>query len=426
MLHIVNIAASSSDKENRFLVSHDIILITEPEKVADIAAAIAARGRMVFDVEFVSEGRMIPELSLIQVAWGDDHDPDIAVLDCVALGGAGLAPIFEVLGCDDIETVAHAARQDLGLLAIRHDVTVSALHDTQIAAAFADMGDQVGYAKLVHRLLGIRLDKSQQFTAWLERPLSERQLRYAAADVRYLPAVWAVLRDQLEQRGRLHWVAEESARLARSMGPLPPPEQAFRQVMGWRALHGPALASLQALAAWRIEQAVASNRPLSWILPDRAMIELCRKGAASPRDVRSVRGVGEGIARRHGQAILAAIATGAAQSPPDVDERPKPALSPRAEIWASVITILIQARCLAAKIAPHLVDIRGDAEALASWFDRGDSTAEPGIQLLQGWRRELAGDAALAWLRGDTTISVDCAGIEGIESRGAGSPGPRH
>jgi ribonuclease D len=402
-------------------VSETIVLITEPDRVVEIAGAITAHGRMAFDIEFVSEGRMIPELSLIQVAWGDDEDPEVALLDYLALGRAGLEPLFALLGRDDIETVAHAARQDLGLLSLRYDVVVNALWDTQIAAAFAGMSDQIGYAKLVHQLLGIKLDKSQQFTAWLDRPLHDRQLRYAAEDVRYLPRVWAMLRDQLGQRGRLAWVGEESARLTRSVGPLPPPEQAFREVKGWRALRAPAQASLQALAAWRIKQAVADNRPLSWILPDRAMIDLCREGATSARDLRAVRGVGEGIARRHGPAILAAIAAGAAHAPPDIDESPGLELSARAQIWASVITSLIQARCLSAAIPARFLSVRDDVDALASWFDRGDFATEPDIQLLQGWRRELVGDAALAWLRGDAIIAVGRTGIE-IRDAARGEP----
>jgi ribonuclease D len=134
-----------------------------------------------------------------------------------------------------------------------------------------------------------------------------------------------------------------------------------------------------------------------------------------------VRGVGEGIARRHGQAILAAIAAGAAHSPPELDESPGSELSARAQIWASMITSLIQARCLSATIPARLLSVRDDAEALASWFDRGDFTTEPDIQLLQGWRRAVVGDAALAWLRGDAVIAVASTGME-IKDAARGEP----
>lgn len=360
---------------------------------------------MAFDIEFVSEGRFIPELSLLQVAWGPVESPHVAAIDFLAVGRDGIQPLFALLEDPAIEVVAHSARQDLGLLATRYQVSVAGLWDTQIAAAFAGLGEQIGCAKLVQGLTGGKLDKSQQFTAWLTRPLTARQVRYALDDVRYLPAVWAELRRRLVELGRLEWVREESARLAAGVGPPGPPEVAYQDVKGWRNLGGAALGSLRALAAWRLEQALAENKPMSWIVPDRAMLELCRRGPESVRELRAVRGVGEGTARRYGVAMLAAMAEGAKAPPPAPPPR-SDGLSPRAQVWSAVISSLVQARCLAANIAPRLVGARDDAETLAAWFDSGDRAREPDVELLTGWRRELAGEAVLAWLQGRSVIAA--------------------
>lgn len=365
---------------------------------------------MVFDIEFVSEGRYIPELSLLQLAWGDVAAPEIAVIDCLA---ADPAPILELIAGEQVETVAHAARQDLGLLAARHGVVARAFWDTQIAAAFLGIAEQIGYGRLVAHMLGVDLDKGAQFTAWLERPLSERQLRYAVDDVRYLPRIWAALRADLQARGRLGWVREESDRLAAGAMPYGPAEEAYLDIKGGRGLRGRALASLQALAAWRQTQALAENKPLSWVLPEPAMIELCKRVPRELRDVRAVRGIGEGTVRRYGADILAVL-TAAARQPPPPASPPASPLGARAQMWAPVLAALIQALAARAGIASRFVGTRGDAEALAAWFDEGARGAEPDIQLLAGWRRELAGEAVLAWLRGERAIIASHDGEEAL------------
>ncbi len=385
-------------------------VITSVERVAEIAAEIAAFGMMAMDIEFVSEGRFIPELALLQVAWGRGEEVRVAAIDFLAVGRAGIEPIFDLIRRPDIHIIAHSARQDLGLLALRYQVYVRSFWDTQIAAAFVGVGDQIGYGKLVERLLGIKLDKGSQFTAWLKRPLSARQIRYALDDVRYLPPVWTELSRRLSERARLAWVAEESARLAVSVGPLPEPDEAYREVKGWRGLRGAQLGSLRELAGWRLTEALATNKPLSWVLPARAMVDLCRNGARSERDLRAVRGIGDGITRRHGKVILEKIAAGAARPPPEEYQPNRPGLSVRAQVWAQVIVSLVQARCNAAKLAPRFVLTRADAEELAAWFDGGDPAVEPDIDLLRGWRREFAGESALAWLRGDKVIAASDSG----------------
>lgn len=389
-------------------------LITGTEDVRAIAAAIAERGAMAFDIEFVSADRFIPELSLIQVAWGPDQAPEVAAIDCLA---ADPAPIFALIARSDIDKVAHAPRQDLGLLAVRYGVQAKALWDTQIAAAFAGLGDQCGYANLVRDVLGVRLDKGSQFTAWLSRPLSAKQIRYALDDVRYILPLWHELKTRLAAMGRQDWVAEESARLVATALPLPPTDEAYKDVKGWRNVQGKALAQLRELAGWRQQQAVAENKPLSWIVPDPAMIELCQRGIASPRQLQSVRGIGDGTTRRYGDAIVAALARGAEREPPPAEE-PKPPLSARAHVWAAMLASVIQAACVRAGIAPRFVGTRADAEALAVWHDaelagRGQGREPEDIDLLRGWRRELIGETALAWLRGEWSIAAtaDAAGI---------------
>ena len=191
-------AAAPEDREDVIDRTEPPDPIATPAEVAEVAAAVRRAGRLYFDLEFVSDGRYVPELALIQVAWGDPEHPQVVAVDPLAVDPA---PLVALVADPAVETVLHAGQGDLSLLATRAGVEGRAIVDTQLAAALLGLGDQLGYAALVELLLGVVLDKSHQFTAWTRRPLDPEQLRYALDDVRYLPAVWAELAARLEARG---------------------------------------------------------------------------------------------------------------------------------------------------------------------------------------------------------------------------------
>jgi len=384
-------------------------IVSDPAGVDALAATLRSSGTIAIDLEFVSESRYVPELCLVQVAWGDPADPEVAAIDPLA---ADPTAVVALVGDPEVETVFHAAQADLALLAQRFDVTARSLYDSQIAAAFLGLGDQIGYANLIESLLGISLDKGAQFTDWCKRPLSDEQLRYAFDDVRYLIRAWPELRRRLEEAGRLDWVVEETERLAETASSRTPPEQMYRRVKAWSKLRGRDLGALQALAAWRERTALAENRPPSWIVQDRSMLEIARRAPTSPRDLHGIRGVKEGTVHRHGQEILDAVREGLA-SPPPREPRARP-LPDAARAWSVLLSGLVNARARESGIAPRFVGTRSDVEELVRWWVEGDRAAEPDVPLLRGWRRELAGDALLAWLSGETAIEIDEASDAGI------------
>src|SRR3546814_12708746 len=72
-------------------------------------------------------------------------------------------------------------------------------------------GESVGYDTLARKLTGAQIDKSSRFTDWSRRPLAERQLVYALADVTHLRKVYQKLARRLEKSGRASWLDEEMA-----------------------------------------------------------------------------------------------------------------------------------------------------------------------------------------------------------------------
>jgi ribonuclease D len=380
-------------------------LVDDPAEVAAIAGQVASAGCFAFDLEFVSEDRYVPDLALVQLAWGDPDAPRLAAVDPLAVD---VRPLLELVADPAVEVIAHAARQDLGLLTSGFSLSAQRLVDTQIASGFAGLADQIGYGRMVQQLFGATIDKGSQHTDWKRRPLSDKQLRYALDDVRYLLPAWRELRRQLEERGRVEWAREESERLARSAAQRRPPEESYRGVGGWTALRPPALAALRELAAWREREALASNTPPSWIATDPVLLELARR---TPRDVRElgrIRGVQGGLVRKHGEVLIAALALAADQEL--AVDAPRP-LGGRGQAHAAMVAAIVQARCSEADVPARLVGGRTDAEALVSWYE--GSAASGGV-LMEGWRHQLAGADALAWLRGEVAIAADARAAGGV------------
>ena len=384
------------------LIQPQPALVTDPSEVAAIAREIRAAGWVALDLEFMTEGRYIPELSLVQVGWGNIETPQVAAIDPL---NADIQPIVDLVGDPAVEVVIHSAQADLALIGGQFGIRGVRVFDTQIAGAFLGWGEQIGYGALVERLCGVHLDKGAQFTEWSRRPLSEEQIRYALDDVRYLPLAWRTLRADLEVRGRLPWVEEECDALAEQWAERTPPEEMYRRVRGWNGLKRRSLGALRAVAAWRESESRRANRPPSWLMNDRTLLELCRRPPLSADEFAGIRGLGEGTAQRYGRAILEAVAHGV-EDPPEMDETP-PHLPNLGQAWPAVLSGIVQARCREADIAVRFVATRRDIDDVIAWWLVGDRTHEPDLPLLDGWRRDLAGQDVLDWLAGETAVVVD-------------------
>lgn len=391
-------------------------LVTSEAEVAQIARACEAAGAIAIDLEFVSQDRYRPDLALVQVAWIEGGVVEVRLVDPLAVD---VAPVVALCG-GAIAVIAHAPRQDLQILAARFGVRARRVFDTQTAAAFAQQGDQVGYARLVEAVLGDKLGKEAQWTDWLRRPLGADQLRYADADVRYLPALAEELGRRLDALGRREWALEESdaiAEVAHRAAKLQP-DDAWREVGGARHLDLDGRAAARRLAAWRFTHAETHNKPPSWILGDKALIELAR---VRPRDERGLRAVKlPESARRHGAEIVGAIAAaehedrgglelGAATGPGGT----------RAQVWEEIVLALVQAASEETGIPARYLGTRGDVEdlsrALEARIDR--AWGEVVHPMLRGWRREVVGERVLSWLRGDAALIADPDATSGVRLR---------
>ena len=103
-----------------------------------------------------------------------------------------------------IMKVFHYARFDVAALKCNLEINTSNIFCTKIASKLArTYTNRHGLKDLINELIGIELDKSSQSSDWGSvADLSNKQIDYAANDVRYLIEAMRKLRVILEREGR--------------------------------------------------------------------------------------------------------------------------------------------------------------------------------------------------------------------------------
>lgn len=400
-------------------MSTTLVVEGDADAVAAIVASIHAAPLVAFDLEFLAQDRLVPTLCLVQIAWLEhvrldapapaivSARPVVRLIDPLAVD---VAPIVRALAAHPC-VVAHAPRQDLAILAARFGVAMPAILDTQLMAAFAGIGDQVGFAALANELLGLRLGKELQWTDWGARPLSDAQLAYADADVRHLPAIYAKLADRLGDR--LAWARAESAVVAADAASAAnvAPETAWRHVGGLRGLDAASLAAVIELAAWRQRVCIELDRPLGQVLHDRLILDLARQRPSSLAAIRGMKGM-SGVARQRTGEIAEALAAAKPGAVPAVAAWRAP--SQRAQRWSEMLLVIVQLVAEATGVAARLLATRADAEELARTADERGLAAVEALPAMASWRRDVIGRAWLGWLTGELVLIGDVAAPHGV------------
>ncbi len=360
--------------------------IDRGDALAEACARWRRAGELALDTEFVFERTYFPRLGLIQVAAGGEA----ALVDPVAI--RDLAPLGALLADPGLGKVLHAAGQDGPVLARASGGTLRPLFDTQCAAALCGLGPSLSYAALVEGLLGVALAKHETRTDWLRRPLTPEQLRYAAEDVFYLPAVAAELRRRLVELGRLEWALEDSAAVVANGEPADPVE-AWRRLRGIDRLPSPARRVARALAAWREREALARDLARPFLLRDETLLALARRTALAPEDLPKLPGYD---ARRHAHlatdwadALAAALseAEGGAEVPVAA-----PASRARRAAERTLADAAVRRAAELGLPAELLLPRRARDRVLDAW-----EAGTPPAAALGGWRRD-ALEATLAAL----------------------------
>src|ERR1044071_2939780 len=229
--------------------------ITTTKELAAACTRLAKHDFITVDTEFLRETTYFPILCVAQVASADEA----IVIDALA-EGIDLTPFFKLMANGKVLKVFHAARQDIEIVWHRAKMIPHPVFDTQVAAMVLGYGESISYDQLVQRITGDTLDKSNRFTDWTRRPLSEAQITYALADVTHLRPVYRRLAEDLEKRGRAQWAREEMEILTSPDTYRQAPEDAWLRLKT-RARKPKEVAVLMEVAAWREREAQARDVP---------------------------------------------------------------------------------------------------------------------------------------------------------------------
>jgi len=384
-------------------------LITDTDTLARTVELLSKSDFVTVDTEFLRETTFWPQLCLIQLASSDVT----ALIDPLA-PGIDLAAFFALMANKNVIKVFHAARQDIEIIHHLGNLIPEPVFDTQVAAMVCGYGDSASYDSLVAKITGHQLDKSSRFTDWSKRPLSEKQLAYALADVTWLRDIYHKLHRQLKESGRADWLKEEMALLTNPDTYAPPPENAWKRVKG-RVRKPRELAVLQHIALWRELEAQQQNIPRGRILKDDSLIEIAIQQPKDKITLANLRSLPRGWENSaQASALLQAVAQGLAtpkESLPQIKHKALTGEANKSEV--EILKLLLKLVTEEHKVAARIVATSEDIEKIVS--DR-DTTAIPAMQ---GWRFELFGKKALAMLAGHMGIKIDNGAIQLFDIRQA-------
>ena len=377
----------------------DLVITNQPQLDALCERLHVAR-RIAFDTEFVSEHTYRPQLCLVQVAT----EAEAVCVD--SLASIGLAPLWNALTAAGNTVVVHAARQEFLFVHEASGRRPAGLFDVQLAAGMIGLEFPAGYGNLISRLLGIAPEKGETRTDWRRRPLSDRQISYAVADVKHLLPLHDLLVRRLSELKREHWFADETEAFQVEV-------EEYRQRDRWRRVPGSSgmsnrcKAILRELWTWREREAERRDLPPRLILRDDLMVEMAKRKLADPKQLGAIRGMERPELRRALPDFARAIERGL--QVPD-GELPTstytPDAGPQMTMLGQFLSSALSSICRAASIAPSLVGTANDVRELVNYRLGADGpNAEPPT-LARGWRAEVVGHLIEDLLMGRMSIRI--------------------
>ena len=380
-------------------------LITDSKALAEFCAQQKGQPFITVDTEFLRESTYWPKLCLVQLG-GETQ----AVAVDVLADGIDIAPLLDLMADESIMKVFHAGRQDMEIFhKLMNGDLPRPIFDTQVAGMVCGYGDQVSYERLVKDVLGEQVDKGSRFADWSRRPLTERQLDYALADVTHLRELYLHMKTMLERTGRASWLAAEMDILTDPATYDADPGRAWMRIKS-RSDNRRYLAALKELAAWREREAQARDIPRNRMLRDEQLVDIAVHRPDSVEALARTRGVNNDMARgKLGTGILAAIERANAIPKDELPAPPsKPVIPPGLGPVVELLKVLLKARCEAHDVAQKLVANTSDLEQIAA-NDQAD------VPALKGWRREIFGSDALKLKHGRLALTLEAHSVTVIE-----------
>jgi ribonuclease D len=359
------------------------IMIEEDAALLELCARWSQKAVLAMDTEFIRVDTFYPKLGLLQVCDGEGS----YLLDPLRL--SNWEPFKELLRSPSIVKVFHSCSEDLIVFNDFFELIPSPLFDSQRAAAFLGYGYSISYQNLVESILGITLAKGETRSDWLQRPLTQNQLTYAALDVAYLSEIYADLSKRLTEKGRLPWVTYDCDELVSSANNDVAETQwddSYQTVGGAWRLEQKQLEALKRLCQWREIQARKRDKPRNWIAKDTDLIAICEAMPGDAKALAEIPNLSRHLARQDAQIVIEILGRphqGAAIGQDKVEQPLTPAMRKTLKRCQEVV----KTKAAALDIAPELLARKKQLMPLVTQQARSVPIQWP--QSLSGWRQEL-------------------------------------
>ena len=364
----------------------DIHWILDDASLARHCAEWQALPYVALDTEFMRVDTFYPIAGLIQIGDG----ARAYLIDPLVINQ--WQPLAQLLENPAVIKVVHACSEDLEVLLRLTGSLPAPLFDTQLAAAYLNLGFSMGYSRLVQEVLGLELPKGETRSDWLQRPLSDTQVSYAAEDAVHLAEVYERLHPQLSA-DKAAWVLEDGAELVAQLRREVDPQLVYRDAkLAWK-LSRAQLAVLRELCAWREREARARNLPRNRIVREHSLWPLAKTQPDNLQALAKIEDMHPRTVRQDGEFLLDLIKR-AGSLPPDQWPAALPEPLPvEASAVLKQLRAVGQAEAERLNIAPEVMLRKKTLEALLkSGYPDGPYTLPDS---LRGWRRELMGQALL-------------------------------
>ena len=364
-------------------------LITDSSDLLSVIDQCLKLEAYALDTEFHREKSYYPKLALVQINYGTG----VALVDPTAIS---LSPLQELFNSQQI-AVMHACAQDLEVLQHYCKARPKEIFDTQIAAGFLGLRTP-SLSALHERYLKKKLPKGERLTDWLQRPLSKRQIEYAAADVADLLEIYKILTTQLIKRERLEWAKDEFEIIKSRMNGSKDPSESWIRIKETRHLGAEGRAVAQSIAEWRETEAQSLDVPVRFILSDIAVVSISQRLPKTIDQLINVRGVDKKrFTDERARKMLELVSHGKDKKVDLPMEKNEKQLDPNLRPAVALISAWLAQFAKDSDLDPALLGTRADIETLL----RGDGQS----RLSVGWRNEYVGVPIKKLVEGSASLS---------------------
>ena len=410
-------ASRSAAKPGGKALATDAEIVSTREDLDALAKLLMKEDVVAFDTEADSFYHYFDKVCLVQVAtrkkcW---------LIDPLEIGGseklAALAPVF---ASPKVRVLFHAAEYDIYVLKRDCGFEFTNLFDTMVSAQLLGY-PAIGLAALVEKHFGVSLPKDEQRSDWSRRPLTPKQLSYAASDVLYLIKLAEKLEKELKKAGRLDWATDEFETLCGRKWPDREFDAlGYLRIKGARSMEPVELAVLRELYLLRDKRAREIDRPPFKVLGNRTLLEISREQTTDLDSLGEIKGISDLILKRMGKDLVAAVKKGLRKPHgpiPKLDTGGRKRMDRRTEKRLGALKDWRGPRAEALKLDPGVLCPNAALEAIA-WAAPSNTKDLKALPELKAWFVREFADEIVGVLERHETATAN----EGAESSPGSDP----